>query len=125
MRSTGFLAFLCAFGLLLSTGAFAKTKNEGSFDLSQAAIVGSTQLQPGHYKAEWTDTNGTNGTVKVVIVQHGKTIASTKATVKELASKSPYSAVTLEPSSNHRNRIQEIDFNNRKDALVLSGTRAS
>lgn len=122
MRITGFLTLLCAFALCLSTGAFAKTKNGGSFDLTQPATVGSTQLQPGHYKAEWT---GTNGTVNVAIMRHGKTVATTKATLKELATKSPYSAVTLGPSANHHSRIQEIDFNNRKDALVLSGTRAS
>lgn len=122
MRITGFLALLCAFGLCLSTGAFAKAKNEGSFDLAQPATVGATQLQPGHYKAEWT---GTNGTVNVAIVQHGKTIATAEGTLKELASKAPYSSVTLKANSNHGNRIQEIDFNNRKEALVLYGTRAS
>jgi hypothetical protein len=122
MRITGFLGLCCAFALFLSTGAFAKAKNEGSFDLARPATVGSTQLQPGHYKAEWT---GTNGIVNVDIVQHGKTIASTKGTLKELASKAPYSSVTLKASSNNRSRIQEIDFNNRKEALVLSGTRPS
>jgi hypothetical protein len=31
----------------------------------------------------------------------------------------------LKATSSHGNRIQEIDFNNRKEALVISGTRAS
>jgi len=122
MRIAGFSALLCVFALALSAGAFAKAKNEGSFDLAQPAIVGSTQLQPGHYKVEWT---GTSGTVNVDIMRDGKTVATTKGTLKELASKSPYSAVTVKPASNDQKRIEEIEFNNRKDALVLSGTRAS
>jgi hypothetical protein len=122
MRIARFSALLCAFALALSAGAFAKVKNEGSFDLAQPATIGSTQLQPGHYEVEWT---GASGIVSVDVVQHGKTLATAKGTLKELASKAPYNAVTLKPSSNHSNRIEEIEFNNRKDALVLSGTRAS
>lgn len=122
MRTAGFFAFLLALTLTLSVGAFAKVKDQGSFDLTQPATVGSTQLQPGHYKAEWT---GTSGAVYIDIMQHGKTIATTKGTLKELTNKSPYGAVTLRPTSNHSDRIEEIDFSNRKDALILSVTRAS
>lgn len=122
MRSAGFFCLLLAFGLIVSTGAFAKTKNEGSFDLSQPATVGSTQLQPGHYKAEWT---GTSGNVNVEIMQDGKTVATATATLKELENRSPYSAVTLRATPSHRDRIQEIDFNHRRDALILSGMQAS
>jgi hypothetical protein len=122
MRIAGFSALLCAFAIVLSTGAFAKAKNEGWFDLTQAATVGVTQLQPGHYKVEWT---GTSGTVNVDIMRNGKTVATTQGTLKELASPSPYSAVTLKASTNHHDRIEEIDFHNHKDALVLSGMRAS
>jgi hypothetical protein len=122
MRTAGLFTLLLAFAFTLSTVAFAKTKNEGSFDLTQTATVGSTQLQPGHYKVEWT---GTSGTVNVDIMRNGKTIATAEGTLKELASRPPYSSVTLKASTNHRNRIEEIDFSNSKDALVLSGTRAS
>lgn len=122
MRTAGLFALLVAFTFTCSAGAFAKTKDEGSFDLAQPATVGSTQLQPGHYKAEWTDTNGT---INVAIMQHGQTIATTKATLKELDNRSPYDAVTLRAGSNNRNRIEEIDFSNRKDALILSGARTS
>jgi hypothetical protein len=122
MRNTGFLALLCAFALIFSAAAFAKAKNEGSFELTQAARVGSTQLQPGHYKAEWT---GTSGTVEVAIQQHGKTIATTKAELKELATPSAYSAVTVRNAPDHHARVDEIQFNNRKDALVLSRPAAS
>jgi hypothetical protein len=122
MRLAGFSALLCAFAIVLSTGAFAKVKNEGSFDLSQAATVGATQLQPGHYKVEWT---GTSGTVNVDIMQNGKTIATAQGTLKELGSRPAYDSVTLKANTDHHNRIEEIDFHNQKDALILSETRAS
>jgi hypothetical protein len=122
MRLAGFSALLCAFAIVLSTGAFAKAKNEGSFDLSQAATVGATQLQPGHYKVEWT---GTSGTVNVDIMQNGKTIATAQGTLKELGSRPAYDSVTLKANTDHHNRIEEIDFHNQKDALILSETRAS
>jgi hypothetical protein len=122
MRLASFSAVLCAFALVLSVGAFAKAKNEGSFDLSQAATVGATQLQPGHYKVEWT---GTSGTVNVDIMQNGKTIATAQGTLKELGSRPAYDSVTLKANTDHHNRIEEIDFHNQKDALILSETRAS
>jgi hypothetical protein len=121
MRTAGLFVFLIVFTLALSSGAFAKDKNEGSFDLNQPATVGSVQLQPGHYKAEWM---GSNGTVEVEIMQKGKTIATTKAELKELENPSAYSAVTVRTTANHGNRIEEIQFNNRKDSLVL-GTSPS
>jgi len=122
MRTAGLSVSLCIFALALTAAAFAKTKNEGSFDLDQPATMGSVQLQPGHYKAEWT---GSNGMVDVAIVQRGKTIATTKAELKQLASPSAYSAVTMGTAPDHRAHINEIQFNNRKDALVLSSASAS
>jgi hypothetical protein len=121
MRTTGFWALLCAFALTLSTLALAKAKNEGSFDLAQAASFGSVQLPPGHYKAEWT---GTNGLVDVSLIYEGKTILTTKAELKELARPAANNAVTLRTTSGHNERIEEIQFNNRKEALFLSA-RAS
>lgn len=121
MRTAGFLAFLCAFALTLSTIAFAKTKNEASFDLAQPASFGSVQLQPGHYRAEWT---GTNGKVDVSLIHDGKTVATTKAELKELTSPAAYSAVTLRATPDHNERIEEIQFNHHRETLLLSG-RAS
>jgi hypothetical protein len=121
MRTTGLFAFLCVFALALSTVAFAKAKNEGSFDLAQAASFGSVQLHPGHYKAEWT---GGHGIVEVSVMQNGKTVATTKAELRELASPAGYTAVTLRATPSHHERIEEIQFNNHREALFLSA-RAS
>ncbi len=122
MRNAGYFALFCTLTLILSTGAFAKEKNEGSFDLSQPATVGATQLEPGHYKVEWT---GTSGTVNVDIMKDGKTVATTTGELKELASSPSYTSVIIQSTPDHRTLLEEIDFNHRKDALVLSGTSAS
>ena len=103
---------------LLSLGAFAKDVNSGSFDLAETAHVGSTVLQPGHYKAEWS---GPKDAVTVSILHDGKTVATTQAKVKELPAKAPYSSVTVKTLDNNTTQVDEIDFNHRSEALVLSG----
>lgn len=119
MRKMQFLAALAAVALWLSAGAFARDTNSGKFDLAQQAKVGSTMLQPGSYKAEWTGNNNNN--LNINIVKNGKTVATAQGQLKELPSKSPYSAVTLRNLANHTSRVDEIDFNNRTEALVLRG----
>ena len=118
MRSLKYAALFVAFAFVLSVGAFAKDSNSGNFDLQQPAQVGSTLLQPGHYKAEWT---GSSNAVKVDILQHGKTVATAQGKIKQLPAKSPYDSVALKNANNNTKRVNEIDFNNRSEALVLSG----
>ena len=74
------------FALVFSLGAFAKDKDKdsGSFDLTQTARVGSTLLQPGHYKAEWT---GPKDALQISVLDHGKTVATATGNLKELPSK--------------------------------------
>jgi hypothetical protein len=119
MRALKYLASLAAFALILSAVSFAKdNSNSGSFNLEQPAKVGSTVLQPGHYKAEW---NGSNDAVKVNILQHGKTIATAQGHIKELPAKSPYNAVSMKKQADNSQKVDEIDFNNRSEALVFGG----
>jgi hypothetical protein len=118
MRSLKYLASFTAAALLLCTAAFAKDFNSGSFDLPEAAHVGSTVLQPGHYKAEWT---GPQTDLKVSIMQHGKVVATSDASIKQLPTKSANDAVTLGNAQDNTKRLDEIDFNNRSEALLLSG----
>ena len=117
MRSLKYLALTAAAALILSVGAFAKDSNSGNFDLTQTARIGSTMLQPGHYKAEWT---GPSNALQVSITEHGKTVATTQGRLKELPSKSPYTAVAIR--TNKDQRLDEIDFSGSMDALVLAGS---
>ncbi len=119
MQMLRYLALSAALIVMLSLGAFAKTSNSGNFTLFQKARIGSTVLAPGDYKAEWT---GPNNAVTVSIVQYGKTIATAKGSLKELPTKAQDTAVTLRTTHNNNQRVEEIDFNNRTEALLLSGS---
>jgi len=118
MRSIKYLILSLAAVLALSLGAFAKDSNSAKFDLSERATVGSTTLQPGTYKAEWT---GPKNALQVSIEKNGKTVATVPGKLKELPQASPYSSVTLKTLKNNSKQVDEIDFNNRTEALVLSG----
>ena len=118
MRVIKYLASIVALTTIFSLGAFAKDANSGKFDLTQTARVGSTTLQPGHYKAEWT---GSNNALNITILDHGKTVATTHGQLKEMPQKSPYNAVLGHPISNNTQQVDEIDFDNRSEALMLDG----
>ena len=119
MQSIRFLTACSVLAFALSLPALAKDANSGNFDLAQTAKVGSTVLHPGHYKAEWT---GPNTALQVSILRDGKTVATTQATLKQLPSKAPYDSVTVRNVNDHITRVDEIDFGNRTQALVLAGS---
>jgi hypothetical protein len=118
MQSIRFFAVFSVVALALSLPAFAKDANSGSFDLTQTVQVGSTVLHAGHYKAEWT---GPNTALQISILRNGKTVATTQGTLKELPEKAPYGAVTVQTLRDNTTRVDEIDFNNRTEPLVLAG----
>jgi hypothetical protein len=119
MQAMKYLAAIAAFAIASSLGAFAKTSNSGSFDLTDTASIGSTVLQPGHYKAEWT---GSDTALQISIVKSGKTVATAEGHLKELTSKAPYTSVSTRGSRDNSRRVYEIDFDNRSEALVISGS---
>jgi hypothetical protein len=118
MRSLKYLASFTAVALLLCAGAFARDNSKsGSFDLAEPAHIGSTLLQPGHYKAEWT---GPENALTVSIMQRGKTVATTQGNMTQLPSKATQSEVTIR-THNDNKQIEQIQFDNRTEALTLSG----
>ena len=118
MRSLKFLTAFVAVAFCLSLSALARDTNSGKFNLQQSAKVGSTVLPPGQYKAEWT---GNGNDLNISIIKNGKTVATTRGTLKQLEQKAPYGAVTLKTLPDNSARVDEIDFNNRSDALVFGG----
>ncbi len=117
MKSAKYLASIAIATLALSLGAFAKDSHSGNFTVSDKVQVGSTQLPPGDYKAEWT---GPANDLKVVIMRHGKTVATTEGKIKDLQQPAPYSAV-LTKQTGTTLTLDEIEFNNRNEALQLGG----
>lgn len=107
---------IMAFALALSS--FAKDVHSGSFTLDDSAQVGPTQLAPGQYKAQWS---GPADALKIEILHHGMTVATTEGKIKDLQRPSPYDAVLVKPADNNAKALSEIDFNNRSEALILGG----
>ncbi|SRR5208283_903193 len=118
MKFVQYFASFAIVAVALSEGAFAKDSNSGNFTLSDTLQVGSTLLGPGNYKAEW---NGPAGDVKIEITHNGKTVATTEGKIKNLQQPSPYDAVAVKTLPNSTKAVDEIDFNNRSQALVLGG----
>jgi hypothetical protein len=113
-----FISCLAITAFALSLTAFAKDSHSGNFTLDDTVQVGSAQLPPGSYKAEWS---GPANDVKIDILQHGKTVATTEGKIKDLQKPSPYNAVTLKPTADNEKTLGEIDFDHRSEALVLAG----
>ena len=122
MRCMRYLALSCVLALGTCVSVFAKENHTdaGKFDLAESARVGSTVLEPGHYKVEWV---GPNEDVHVSILKNGKIVATAQGRVTELSQKAPYDAVTV-TNRNNAEWVEEIDFGNRKDALMLSGAKS-
>lgn len=118
MKYSQYLGLLAIMGLALSFPAFAEDAHSGNFTLDDFAQVGSTQLAPGHYKAEWS---GPADALKIDIMHNGKTVATTEGKMKDLQRPSPYDAVLVRPAANNAKALNEIDFNNRSEALILVG----
>lgn len=118
MRFSQYLASSAVIALMFSTSAFAKDNRSGKFTLSDTVQLGSATLQPGDYKAEWS---GAAPNVKVDIVQNGKIVATTFANIKNLPQPAPYTAVVIETRPDNTKKVEEIDFDHRGEALVISG----
>jgi hypothetical protein len=112
MKWITYLFVISAF--MFSVSAFAKDTNSGNFDLTNTVRIGSTQLAPGHYKAEWT---GPANNLRISILKGKETVATAEGHIKELASRASYNAVVLNQKTNH---VDEIDFNNRTEALQFA-----
>jgi hypothetical protein len=118
MKFVQYLAAIAIITFGMSITAFARSSNSGSFTLSESARLGSTVLQPGNYKAEWT---GPANNLKVEIIKNGKTVATADASMKNLSQPSPYTAVVTKTLANNTKAVNEIEFNHRSQALIFPG----
>ena len=119
MRSVKSLTIIGTLALLLPLAAFASSKDQAKIHIVDPVQVGSSHLNPGVYEVQWS---GNGPAVQVNFLQHHKILASTQGKVIDHKTKSPYNDVVVEPmaSNSHQKQIQEIDFNNRKEALVIN-----
>ena len=118
MKVPKFLALSLALAMFLPVMVFAKDNgNHANVDVPSAVQVGSSTLQPGTYKVEWT---GTGDNVQVNFLQHNKTVASAHARLVENKTASAYTDVVTDPGPNNQKQLVEIDFSNSKQALKLA-----
>lgn len=116
-RLSSLVLSLAALTLALATLSFAANKNQASFTLPSSARVGSTNLKAGEYKAELKAETGDS--VKVDILQHGKTVATVEGKLKNMPGTEAHDAVVLRTLDNNQDAINEIDFGSRKQAVVF------
>lgn len=102
------LVFLAVLAFALP--AFAKSVSQ-PIVLTQPATIGSTTLQPGHYKIT---ANLESDQVLVKNQNNGKLVASVTGKVVTLNQKSPYSAVVF----NGRD-IHELQFSGKTEAIEI------
>ena len=118
MKLIRYVASFAVLALLFSLSVFAKDSHSANFTLSDSVQVGSTQLAPGNYKAEWS---GPADNLTVNIVSHGKTVATTRGKMRDLQKPSPYDAVIMKTAQNNTKELGELEFGKRNEALVFSG----
>jgi len=121
MRFVKYFALSAMFTLLIPVSALARAKDRGTMQLIDPAEIGSTQLKPGTYLVE---RNGTGPTVQVSIMQHKNIVATATGELKTNDKEASQNAVVLEPAVNNSSgkQIAEIDFGNRKEALVFDSS---
>ncbi len=118
MKVVAYFASFAMLTLVLSVSAFAKDSHSRKFTLPDTVRVGSAQLTPGNYEAEW---NGPANNVKVDILQNHKIVATTEGKIQTMQRPAPYDSVTTKTLKDNTKRLDEIEFGNHTDALVLGG----
>jgi translation initiation factor IF-1 len=107
---------------LLAPLSFASEKSQHRLDIADPVQVGSTQLQPGHYKLEW---RGNGPAVEVSFLQNGKTVAIVPGTLKMNDSKVTQDDIVTSKTSPNTSRLEEIDFLHQKEALIFGSGASS
>jgi hypothetical protein len=121
MKVTKSLALSFALAMLLPVMVYAKDKgNQANVNVPDTVQVGSSVLQPGTYKVEWS---GTGANVQVNFLRHNKTVATAKGKLVESKEASPYTDVVTEAGPNNRKQLVEIDFSKSKQALKLASNQ--
>jgi hypothetical protein len=116
MKPVRYFVLLAILAFVFSASAFAKDNHSGTFTIQDRVQVGSMQLAPGTYEAEWS---GPANNLKVEILHNGKTVATAEGRIHELQQPSPYNAVAEKTLPNHAKELAQIQFGNRTEAVDL------
>jgi hypothetical protein len=121
MKYAKYAVLLLALTLVVPFGAFAGGKNECTVTLSDAMMVGSTQLKAGTYKVEWS---GEASALNVNFLEKGKTVATAQGKMVEKEKPASYLQIATIKEGETK-RLKEIDFAGKKGALVLESSQTA
>ena len=108
---------LSGLALLLATSAFAANNvNKGSFEVFDPVTVSGHQLAPGQYKLTW---DGTGSSVELMILSHGKLVATVPAQLVELSQAGHDNATESHKNDDGSQSLTQIDFAGKKYALAF------
>jgi hypothetical protein len=109
--------------LLLATSAFAANNvNKGSFEVFEPLTVSGHQLAPGQYKLTW---DGTGSSVELMILSHGKLVATVPAQLVELSQAGQNNATESRKNDDGSQSLTQIDFAGKKYALGFGDQSAT
>jgi len=99
--------------LILTMPAWASKnsfhKDSTGYDVTRTTMIGTTQLQPGHYTIKATETEK-----QFEVLQDGKVIATVPCEWMTLPKKAEQSSIAT-----NANRVSEVEFGGRKEALKV------
>jgi hypothetical protein len=110
-------SLLPGLALLLATSAFAANNvNKGSFEVFDPVTVSGHQLVPGQYNLTW---DGTGSSVELMILSHGKLVATVPARLIELSQSEHNNATESRKNGDGSQSLTQIDFAGKKYALAF------
>ena len=119
MKCAKYLAAITVFSIAMSVSLLADTaaKESGKITIPDTVQVGSTRLAPGDYKVEWT---GTGDNVQISILSGKKVKATAEGKIVQLPEPANSNAIVTRSAGNNMRALDQIQFNNRKEALQLA-----
>jgi hypothetical protein len=109
--------------LLLATNAFAANNvNKGSLEVFELITVSGHQLAPGQYKLHW---DGTGSNVELMILSHGKLVATVPAQLVDLSQAERDNAIVSCTNDDGSQSLTQIDFAGKKYALAFGDESAA
>jgi hypothetical protein len=100
---------IVALALMTPVALLAAPKNSANVTFSETITVDGTQLPPGNYRVEW---QGTGASVEASILQAGKVLASSPATLV-IERTNLNGAFETKEGVNNSHILQAIDWSDR------------
>ena len=94
----------------------SKQRQQGSFEAFEPISVSGHQLAPGQYKLT---CDGTGSSVELMILSHGKLVATVPAQLVELSQAGQNNATDSRKNDHGSQSLTQIDFAGKKYALAF------